>query len=169
MEYAISVLILICARGLDLLTTRLASPDLSMEANPIAKRMGWKGAIIFNVIMVLVIPLIGIRSAIVVAVIYSVMAAINNARIAEMKSLFKDQRALLDAIKASHQNFARSIQPIALEAASCILLGACLWWALGIRNYGLPFIIFGVLVFCIRTWTLLSNWEPKKEEPTQSI
>ena len=42
------------ARGLDFLSTWIATPDLSLEANPIARRLGWRAGIVVNVFVCLV-------------------------------------------------------------------------------------------------------------------
>lgn len=41
-------LLLAFARGADLLSTWLASPTLALEANPLARRLGWRGGVAFN-------------------------------------------------------------------------------------------------------------------------
>src|SRR5687768_14391190 len=39
------------ARGMDFLSTWVATPNLVLEANPLAKKMGWKIGLIANVII----------------------------------------------------------------------------------------------------------------------
>lgn len=46
--------LLLLARGMDLLSTRLATPHLTLEANPLARKLGWKWGVPFNVVMCLV-------------------------------------------------------------------------------------------------------------------
>jgi hypothetical protein len=43
------------ARGMDLLSTRLATPRLALEANPIARRLGWKWGLVLNVVVCLLL------------------------------------------------------------------------------------------------------------------
>jgi hypothetical protein len=38
------------ARGMDFLSTWVATPNLVLEGNPLAKKMGWRGGLIFNAI-----------------------------------------------------------------------------------------------------------------------
>jgi hypothetical protein len=40
----------IFSRGMDFLSTWVATPNLILEGNPLAKRLGWRGGLIFNVI-----------------------------------------------------------------------------------------------------------------------
>jgi len=41
--------ILFCSRAADFLSTWVATPNLVLEANPIAKKLGWRGGIALNV------------------------------------------------------------------------------------------------------------------------
>jgi hypothetical protein len=47
-EYTICVLILTFGRGMDFLSTWLATPNLVLEANPLAKRLGWRWGALLN-------------------------------------------------------------------------------------------------------------------------
>jgi hypothetical protein len=40
--------LLLFSRGMDLLSTRIATPNMVLEGNPLARRMGWRGGIIFS-------------------------------------------------------------------------------------------------------------------------
>ena len=48
-SYIVFLLILMVARGADFLSTWVATPNLILEANPIAKRLRWRWGIILNV------------------------------------------------------------------------------------------------------------------------
>jgi hypothetical protein len=47
-EYALLFLLLFVARGMDFLSTWVATPNMVLEGNPIAKKLGWKWGIPFN-------------------------------------------------------------------------------------------------------------------------
>jgi hypothetical protein len=49
--YALMFLVLFVARGMDFLSTWVATPNLVLEGNPIAKRLGWKWGIALNVVL----------------------------------------------------------------------------------------------------------------------
>ncbi|HYE31600.1 MAG TPA: hypothetical protein VEH27_09235 [Methylomirabilota bacterium] len=49
--YFVFLGILLLARGSDFLSTWLATPNLLLEANPIAKRLGWRGGMVVNLVM----------------------------------------------------------------------------------------------------------------------
>jgi hypothetical protein len=52
-DYLITFGLLVFARGMDFLSTWFATPNLELEANPIAKRLGWKWGIAFNLLLCL--------------------------------------------------------------------------------------------------------------------
>ena len=47
-EYFVYLGLLLLARGMDFLSTWVATPNLVLEANPIAKRLGWKWGVPVN-------------------------------------------------------------------------------------------------------------------------
>jgi hypothetical protein len=48
--YFVLLAILAFARGMDFLSTWVATPNLVLEGNPIAKKLGWRGGLVLNVI-----------------------------------------------------------------------------------------------------------------------
>ena len=47
------VSMLAIARGLDLLSTYIATPNLKLEGNPVARWLGWRGGLATNLVLVL--------------------------------------------------------------------------------------------------------------------
>jgi hypothetical protein len=47
-NYALLFLLLIVSRGMDFLSTWVATPNMLLEGNPIAKKLGWKWGILLN-------------------------------------------------------------------------------------------------------------------------
>lgn len=50
-DYLITLGLLVFARGMDFLSTWFATPTLALEANPIARRLGWRWGIAFNLLL----------------------------------------------------------------------------------------------------------------------
>src|SRR5437016_10676889 len=48
--YFIFLALVLFSRGMDFLSTWVATPNLVLEGNPLAKWMGWRGGLIFNVL-----------------------------------------------------------------------------------------------------------------------
>ena len=74
--YLTMLALLVFSRGMDFLSTWIATPNLALEGNPIAKKLGWKWGVLLNVVLVFVLALWPL-SAIVVATA-SVMVAARN-------------------------------------------------------------------------------------------
>jgi hypothetical protein len=49
--YFVLLSILLIARGADFLSTWIATPNLVLEANPLAKKLGWRGGLILNLVL----------------------------------------------------------------------------------------------------------------------
>jgi hypothetical protein len=49
--YFIMLACLLISRGMDALSTWVATPNLVLEANPIAKKMGWRWGLLVNVLL----------------------------------------------------------------------------------------------------------------------
>ena len=49
--YAMLLLLLFVARGMDFLSTWIATPNMVLEGNPVAKKLGWKWGIPLNLAM----------------------------------------------------------------------------------------------------------------------
>ena len=50
-DYWLMVLLLMFSRGTDILSTWIATPNLKLEGNPIAKKLGWRWGIPVNIAM----------------------------------------------------------------------------------------------------------------------
>jgi hypothetical protein len=48
-DYCLLVLLLAFSRGMDFLSTWIATPNLVLEGNPIAKKLGWRWGVVLNI------------------------------------------------------------------------------------------------------------------------
>jgi hypothetical protein len=55
--YLVLLIALVISRGMDFLSTWIATPTLALEGNPLARRLGWKGGLAVNAVLVFVLPL----------------------------------------------------------------------------------------------------------------
>ena len=79
-QYFAYVSLLLFARGMDILSTRIATPNLVLEANPLARRLSWRWGIPVNILFCVgfaVMPL----TAIIISTT-SVMVAARNFQLA---------------------------------------------------------------------------------------
>ncbi len=73
-EYLLMLALLIFSRGMDFLSTWIATPNLVLEGNPLAKKLGWRWGLLLNVVMVMALALWPL-SAIVVSTASVLVAA----------------------------------------------------------------------------------------------
>jgi len=75
-EYLFFVLLVVFGRAADLFSTWVATPTLELEANPIAKWLGWRGGVWVNLVVAVVVALLPL-AAISVATTSVLVAARN--------------------------------------------------------------------------------------------
>ncbi len=88
-EYLLMLALLIFSRGMDFLSTWIATPNLVLEGNPLAKKLGWRWGLLLNVVMVMALALWPL-SAIVVSTASVLVAARNFQSAWLMRSLGED-------------------------------------------------------------------------------
>jgi len=49
--YGVFLAVLVFARGMDFLSTWVATPNLRLEANPLARKLGWKWGVVLNLVI----------------------------------------------------------------------------------------------------------------------
>ncbi|HMP82503.1 MAG TPA: hypothetical protein PKA41_07320 [Verrucomicrobiota bacterium] len=74
--YVAMLLLLVFSRAMDFLSTWIATPNLVLEGNPIAKKLGWTGGLLVNVVAVFLLAMWPL-SAIVVSTASVLVAARN--------------------------------------------------------------------------------------------
>jgi len=75
-DYFIFVALLLFSRGMDFLSTWVATPHLALEGNPIAKWLGWKWGAVVNVVLVVTLAMWPL-SALVISTASVLVAARN--------------------------------------------------------------------------------------------
>ena len=88
-EYFLMLALLVFARGMDFLSTWVATPNLLLEGNPLAKYLGWRWGLLLNAVMVTTLALWPL-SAIVIATASVLVAARNFQSAWLMHSLGED-------------------------------------------------------------------------------
>lgn len=156
------LLLLVFARGMDFLSTWVATPNLVLEGNPIAKKLGWQWGIPLNVVICLGLAFSAV-SAVVVSTTSLLVAARNFQSAWLMRSLGEE----------SYRDWhVRKIQetPITLYIA-CLagntLLTAAVGGALIAFSRGLliPVSIgMGIIAyaFAVAFYTLLAVWRNRR-------
>jgi hypothetical protein len=87
--YLLMLGLLVFGRGMDFLSTWIATPNLALEGNPIAKKLGWRWGLLLNAVLVVALAFWPL-SAIVVATASVLVAARNFQSAWLMRSLGED-------------------------------------------------------------------------------
>jgi hypothetical protein len=81
--------LLLFSRGADFLSTWIATPNLVLEANPIARRLGWRGSLLVNLLVCLLFAVLPIPAIMIITT--SLLVASRNFELAWlMRSMGED-------------------------------------------------------------------------------
>ncbi len=161
-EYFVFLTLLVFARGMDFLSTWIATPNLALEANPLARKLGWKGGIALNVVICLLCaawPL----PAIVIITTSLLVAARNLQNAWLMRSLGEDAYRGWIADRLGEASLSLYLFCLMLQAALLAGLGAALMYF----SYEMlvPFAVgMGIITYAtaVTIFTLLSVWRLRR-------
>jgi hypothetical protein len=156
--YFLMLALLVFGRGMDFLSTWIATPNLALEGNPIAKKLGWKWGLLLNVVLVFALALWPL-SAIVVATASVLVAARNFQSAWLMRSLGEDAYREWHVQRVRETRVALHLFCLAGNTLLTAVVGAVLIGFSGMRL--VPFAIgMGMVVYAIAVafYSLLAIW-----------
>lgn len=139
--------VVLAGRGADLFSTWIATPTLALEANPIARWLGWKAGIVANLVMAALVALLPL-AAISIATT-SIMVAARNLQSAWLIRAV-GEHAYQSWIAARYRNSSPGIFfcLLALHTGLITMIGAALMSFSGQQL--VPFAMgFGIVVYAI--------------------
>jgi hypothetical protein len=160
--YFVFFALLLFSRGMDLLSTWVATPSLTLEGNPIAKRMGWRGGIFFSFAFSAVVAFWPLP-AIMISVMSMLVAARNFQSAWMMRSMGEDDYAIFIHQRLKTTSPALFVWCIAGQTALTGLIGLGLMFSTDQRSIafaigaGICTYAFAVLYF-----SLLSIWRIRR-------
>lgn len=160
--YFIFLAILAFARGMDYLSTWIATPNMVLEGNPLAKWMGWKWGTVLNVVMVVLLaqwPL----AAIVVSTASVMVAARNFQSAWLMRSLGEEIYRDWHVDRIQETPIGLYLFCLAGNTLLTALVGVALMYYGG--DYLVPVAIgMGVIAYSVAVafYTLLSVWRMRR-------
>lgn len=165
-EYFLLLAVLMFARGMDFLSTWVATPHLVLEGNPIAKWLGWKWGAVVNVVLVLSLaawPL----SAIVVSTASVLVAARNFQSAWLMRSMGEEAYRDWYMQRASETPISLYVFCLGGNTLLTLAVGAAVVWFSSTRNYALIVptgIGMGIIAYAVAVivFTLLSLWRSRR-------
>ncbi len=146
------------SRGMDFLSTWVATPNLVLEGNPIAKKLGWKWSIVLNAALCLAFALSPL-SAIVISTT-SILVAARNFQLAWlMRSLGEELYRSWHLARLRESSRSLYLFCLFAQTALTALVGTALIWFS--PDYAVPMAIgWGVVAYAgaVAFYTLLSVW-----------
>ena len=161
-EYLALFAVLLFARSVDFLSTWIATPNLVLEGNPLARRMGWKWGLLLNVAIIIFLaqwPL----SAIVVATASVMVAARNFQSAWLMRSLGEEIYRDWHVERVLETPLALYLFCLAGNTLLTAGVGGALMYFGGMRLVPLA-IGMGVVTYAVAVafYTLLSVWRLRR-------
>jgi hypothetical protein len=159
--YFIMLGLLLFARGMDFLSTWVATPHLTLEGNPIAKWLGWKWGLVVNVGLCLGFGLLPIP-AIIIATTSVLVAARNFQSAWLMRSLGED------AYRDWYVDRIRATKPplyLVCLAGNTLLTGVVGGALIYFTSQSVPQAIgLGIVGYAVAVafYTLLSVWRTRR-------
>ncbi len=157
-DYFLMLALLAFSRGMDFLSTWIATPNLVLEGNPLAKKLGWKWGVPLNVAICLALPLWPL-SAIVVATASVLVAARNFQSAWLMRSLGEEIYRSWHVERVRETRVTLYLFCLAGNTLLTAAVGAALIYFSDLRL--VPFAIgTGMIVYAIAVafYTLLAIW-----------
>jgi hypothetical protein len=161
-NYLLLLGLLVFARGMDFLSTWVATPHLVLEGNPLAKKLGWKWGIPVNVLFCAAFA--GWPMPAVVISTSSVLVAARNFQQAWlMRSLGEDVYRTWHVARLQETRISLFLLCLLGQTALPVVVGAALIWfnpnAMVAMAIGLGIIAYaGAVAF----YTLLSVWRIRR-------
>lgn len=157
-DYLVLLALLLAGRGADFLSTWVATPTLLLEANPLARRMGWKGGAVVNLLACGLCALWPLP-AIVVTTTSLLVAARNFQSAWLMRTMgeYRYQAWMVERVQETHLGL--YLFCILAQTLLPGVIGAALVWYSG--NWLVPLAIgMGIITyaFAVAFYTLLSVW-----------
>jgi hypothetical protein len=161
-EYFLMLVLLVFARGMDFLSTWIATPNLVLEGNPLAKKLGWKWGVALNVVLCVALaawPL----SAIVIATASVLVAARNFQSAWLMHSLGEEVYRQWHVERVRETRITLYLFCLAGNTLLTAGVGAALIYSSNLRL--VPFAIgMGMVAYAIAValYTLLAVWRIRR-------
>jgi len=162
-DYWIFSVLLLITRGADFLSTWVATPNLVLEGNPIARRLGWRGGAVVNLIVCGVLGAWPFP-AIAVSTTSALVAARNFQSAWLMRSLgeYGYRAWMSDRVAESHRGL--FLFCLFAQAALLVLVGSGLLWAAGNllipAGVGVGVVLFAVAIVVFTLLSVRRVWRP---------
>jgi hypothetical protein len=160
--YCVMLALLLFARGMDFLSTWLATPNLLLEGNPLAKKLGWKLGALVNAVLCFVFAFWPLTAIIIITA--GLLVAAHNFHVAWlMRTMGEEAYRDWFLEQISRARFPLYIGCLLGETSLTAIIGAALLCFSEMET--IPFAIgLGILAYAIIVlfYTALSLWRLRR-------
>jgi hypothetical protein len=160
--YLLLLAFLCAARGADFLSTWVATPNLVLEANPLARRLGWRGGLVVNILVCVAIAAWPLPSIVIITT--SLLVASRNFQSAWlMRSLGEESYRYWVAERLRETPLPLYLFCLLAQTALVASIGLALVYFSGWRL--VPFAVgTGIITYAVAVtfFTLLSLWRIRR-------
>ena len=160
-DYLIFLGLLLFSRGSDFLSTWIATPNLVLEGNPLAKKMGWKLGLIVNLLLCIAFAFFPFL-AIIIGTTSLLVAARNFQNAWLMRTLGEEDYREWFAARFHEARFGLYVGCLLAQTFLYLLIGGALMFY---GYYQIPVAIgIGVVAYALTVlfYTLLSVWRIRR-------
>ena len=158
LEFNVTLALLLFARGMDFLSTWVATPNLVLEANPVAKLLGWKWGAVTNLALCFLAAFFPLAAIVIITT--SLLVAARNFKSAwVMRALGEERYRFFMSDLLEQTRLRLFLLCLAGETLLTALVGAALMWFCDQRPVVLA-IGLGIVAYALAVafYTLLSVW-----------
>lgn len=149
--------LVLAGRALDLFSTWLVTPSLSLEANPLARRLGWRGGLAVSALAAVFLGLLPV-AALSVATTSSLVAARNAQSAWLVRSMGEERYRLWLVERFRNARRGHFLASVLLNAAPFAVLGAALMafsaWQVIPFSVGLGMAVYAVAILVFTSTAL---------------
>jgi hypothetical protein len=158
--------VLALGRGMDMLSTRIATPRMTLEANPIARFLGWRWGLVVNVALCLVMAASPLP-AILIATNSLLIASRNFQSAWLMRTMGEARYRCFIAEQLAQTPWGLFVFCVAGQASLVALIGAALIFYSG--GLLVPFAVgAGMITYgvAVTIYTLMAGWWRRRADET---
>src|SRR3984957_9709100 len=161
-DYFILLGLLLFSRSMDIVSTRVATPNLILEANPVVRKLGWRWSIILNLGLCTALAL-SLLSSIIVCTLSVLVAARNFQSAWLMRALGEEFYRSWHAARLRDRSFSMFVLCLLAQTALTAIVGtAVICYS---QTSPVPFAIgVGIDIYAgaVAFFTLLSVWRLRR-------
>ncbi len=161
-RYFLILAILLFARGMDFLSTWIATPNLVLEANPLAKKLGWKWGMAVNMILCAAFALWPLPAIVIITT--SLLVAARNFQSGwVMRSLGEERYRCWVAERLAQTSLRLYLFCLLAQTILLAGIGAALMYFSNL--FWVPFAVgMGIITYAlaVTVYTLLSVWRLRR-------